>query len=185
MVLLLDFYIIGQAFIGESSKKFFAICDKYLGKNSDDLTADELETVIRLYEMQSDKMNSKLLLKLQKNILDKTLKGEVEVNILAFIARVYADNNVQQSSLFEALADEVYANLRLLDQDGFVNAYVALTTHRHLHGDPKLFRAALLELEQVLQGNIDRLPLPPIVDLYSAHARFSESSNKKLQRSLT
>ena len=72
MVLLLDFYILGQAFKGESSKKFFDICDKYIGKNSDRLTAVELETVIRLFDMQSNNLNSKILLKLQRHVLAKS-----------------------------------------------------------------------------------------------------------------
>ena len=94
MVLLLDFYILGQAYKGESSKKFFVICDKYLGKNSDQLTAIELETVIRLYDMQSDLINNKILLKLQKHILDKTKAGEIGINKLALIVKVYAQDGV-------------------------------------------------------------------------------------------
>lgn len=64
MILLLDFYILGNAYQGKASKQFFDICDKYLGKHSESLTAMELETVVRLYDLQKSSMNSKLLLKL-------------------------------------------------------------------------------------------------------------------------
>ena len=49
------------------------------------------------------------------------------MNTFAFIARIYAEEGVTLTDLFDELADSLDSQLEHLSEDGFVNTYVSLT----------------------------------------------------------
>lgn len=53
-----------------------------------------------------------------------------------------------------------------LDEQGFCDTYIALKMHQLNSKQPKQFRAAIAELESVLDSNQDLLSLINLVDVY-------------------
>ena len=91
----------------DPSSVFYSTCDKFIGKNSEDLMALHVEKIFRLYYMQrgvGDTLSSKLLLKLQKRVIELAEDRQIDINILAFIARIYSETVSQHSPVFDLLA---------------------------------------------------------------------------------
>ena len=57
-------------------------------------------------------------------------QGELQLNELAMIVRIYAEEGVSQPSLFVTLAEQVSDNISKLDLNTFVDAYIALNSFR-------------------------------------------------------
>ena len=110
---------------------------------------------------------------------------KIDVNTFSFITRVYAEDGVTLTDLFDELADSLDGQLEHLSEDGFVNTYVSLTLSK-LQGsqargnfEQKLLdsdvsnsshhqsrhRTALSDLDEMLIGNLDRLSLDALADL--------------------
>ena len=63
-------------------------------------------------------------------MIDKVNQGELQLNELAMIVRIYAEEGVSQPSLFVTLAEQVSDNISKLDLNTFVDAYIALNSFR-------------------------------------------------------
>ena len=119
----------------------------------------------------------------------------LDVNSFAFITRIYAENSITLTDLFDELADSLDSQLDNLREDGFVDAYISLTLSRLQASIPSGYkqadldvtieygsnnsslrqasaaknrhRTALADLEDMLYGNMDRLSLDALADLCS------------------
>ena len=80
------------------------------------------------------------------------------------MCRTYAEEGITLTDLFEELAQSLESQLEALQEDGFLNCYVALQMNRRQIGKPSAFRTALSDLEAMLSNNMDRLSLETLVD---------------------
>lgn len=54
----------------------------------------------------------------------------LSINSFAFICRVYAEECLTLTDLFDELAESLDACLEQLDEEGFVNTFIALTLNK-------------------------------------------------------
>ena len=126
-----------------SQARFIAACDKVLAQESEQISASDMDMLFSLYDMMRQQgcencLTTKLLLKLQRRILklydwadsSQSQADRLSINTFAFICRIFAEEAVTMTDLFEELALSLDTRLEELDESGFVNTYVALMTHR-------------------------------------------------------
>lgn len=130
MILLLQFHIKSNLSVDRSYTDFVHFSEKFIAKNSDSLTADQLPFYMKLMMIQYDTSGilnpQKLYLKLQKQVLTHLDAGRLDLNQFAMVLRLFSDCQVTQSS---ALFDEM--NYRLsqgylsdLSETGFVDCFI-------------------------------------------------------------
>lgn len=114
----------------------------------------------------------------------------LDVNQFAFITRIYAENGITLTDLFDELAESLESELDSLSEDGFSNAYISLTKSKFAasrpsgyhqgdldvtidysnprvqHSTKNRHRTALVDLEDVLYGNMERFSLDALADLH-------------------
>ena len=74
--------------------------------------------------------------------------------------------------MFEELAMSLDSNLDVLDENGFVNTYMALMMNKIASKNAKAYRTALSDLESMLDNNLDRLSIDSLADLQSLYTHF-------------
>ena len=74
--------------------------------------------------------------------------------------------------MFEELALSLDSNLDVLDENGFVNTYMALMMNKMALRNAKAYRTALSDLESMLDNNLDRLSIDSLADLQSLYTHF-------------
>ena len=74
--------------------------------------------------------------------------------------------------MFEELAISLDSNLDVLDENGFVNTYMALMMNKMASKNAKAYRTALSDLESMLDNNLDRLSIDSLADLQSLYTHF-------------
>ena len=157
---------------GSAAEKFYEFCDRYLGKHSATLNGTELSYAVKFYSLAGGMLSSKLLLKLQRHVIERFEQGDLQVSELTFIARIYAESGVTQNALFVLLAEQL-SDPSKLDLNSFVDAYAALTTFKYSTGSSTLFRAEIIELENILVHNLDKLPLKSVIDVYQSQIHLA------------
>lgn len=76
-------------------------------------------------------------MKLQRQILKlydwqspNTPENKLDINVFAFIVRIYAEEGITLTDLFDELAESLDSSLESLTEAGFINTYVSLTINK-------------------------------------------------------
>ena len=70
----------------------------------------------------------------------------LDVNSFAFITRIYAENGITLTDLYDELADSLDSQLDNLREEGFVDAYISLTLSRLQASKPSGYKQADLDV---------------------------------------
>lgn len=96
---------------------------------------------------------------------------QIDVNEICAILRLYSEMEIEQASFYESLGDYLEGNLSKIDETGLVNAILTFkfsgTTQKQL--------PVVIDLEQILEGNIMALSLDSISQLLFAYTKLRES----------
>ena len=83
------------------------------------------------------------------------------------VIRMYSDLQISATSLFEVLNERLQGGaLGQLDEKGFADCIISLRQHITVSNSPKSYRAAMIELESILNENMEIMGLESLSDIF-------------------
>ena len=80
---------------------------------------------------------------------------------------MYSDLQISATSLFEVLNERLQGGeLDQLDEKGFADCIISLRQHILVSNSPKSYRAAMIELESILNENMEIMGLESLSDIF-------------------
>jgi len=80
---------------------------------------------------------------------------------------MYSDLQISATSLFEVLNERLESGaLDQLDEKGFTDCIISLRQHIAVSNSPKTYRAAMIELESILNDNMEIMGLECLSDIF-------------------
>ena len=113
-------------------------------------------------------------MKLQRRVVALVEERKLDINQLAFMARIYSESTSSLSPIFDLLAQELEFQMEEMREEGFVDCFIALLSTRLASKNPKMYKSALYELDEILVNNSDRYSLECAADLLNFLSQVTE-----------